>query len=275
MHPQACTRIASGTILLMALTTLGLVAALFVTATPDRTSALVPSFAGKAAAKLGPTDAQRPTLRVGEIALNLEPTRHPAQPMGTNGGLVANEILPQLPAQQQRIALAPLTIDVWNAAERYFAVSGDSPGQIVASALTKVPHDPTGAARHALAYAGPTVWVHRPSYVQDVATGACTMTGVDSTVAYQATIPQWTSPSAVSPALLAWWKAVLEHIRQHEGHHIRIFTDFVNALPARVANQPCSSWDAIIAKWSADIVSAQMAFDVIDAGWAYPVYTGS
>ena len=250
-------------VLLTALTVLGLLAMLFVTATPARTSALVP-----------PIDAGRPAAQVTGLGLNLEPSRHAVEPVATAAAPTAP---PQetLQPQPQLVALAHLTVDVWHAAERYFSVSGDSPARIVASALANVPHDASGAERHAMAYAGPTVWEHRPSYVMDAATGSCTMTGVESTVAYQATVPQWTSPSIVSPGLLAWWKVVLEHIRQHEGQHIRIFTDFVSALPARVANQPCGSWNAIVTTWSADIVSAQAAFDAAEARWAYPVYAGS
>jgi len=125
-----------------------------------------------------------------------------------------------------------------------------------------------------MAYAGPIVWEHRPSYVIDAATGICTMTGVVSSTRYQATVPQWTSPANVPPELLAWWQVVLEHIRQHEGEHIRIFADFVSILPGRVAGQPCSSWEPIVNAWSTDVVSAQAAFDAVEAGWDLPLYSG-
>lgn len=100
------------------------------------------------------------------------------------------------------------------------------------------------------------------------------MTGVTSTVSYQATIPQWTSPSEVPAELLAWWQVVLEHIRQHEGQHIRIFADYAADLPARVSGQSCDSWGPITNAWSAELSAAQSAFDAQEAAWAFPAYAG-
>lgn len=174
----------------------------------------------------------------------------------------------------QLVAVAPLTIDVWNASERYFSVTGSTPGEIVASAKANVPADPSGVKRATMAYAGPIVWHHRPSYVQDPATGSCTMTAVASSVAYQATLPQWTASSRVPQALLAWWLIVLEHIKEHESQHIRIFEKYVGSLPSRIVGQPCSAWDAKIAQWSAELVAAQSAFDAVEAGWELPAYAG-
>ncbi len=172
------------------------------------------------------------------------------------------------------VALSALTVDVWNAEERYFSVEGSTPDQLVASARRNVPADPTGAERSNMAYAGPVAWDHRPSYVQDPKTGRCTMTGLVSTVAYQATLPQWTAPARVPRELYQWWRVVLEHIRAHESQHIRIFENHVGGLPGRVVGQPCSKWDSIINRWSAELVAAQSHFDAVEAGWKLPVYSG-
>lgn len=172
------------------------------------------------------------------------------------------------------VPLPLLTIDVWNAGERYFSAVGSTPREIVASATANVPADQTGAARSTMAYAGPITWDHQPSYVQDPATGSCTMTGMVSNAAYQATVPQWTAPADVPQELVTWWRAVLEHIREHESHHVRIFEGFVADLPARVAGQPCAAWDAIITRWTADIGSAHAAFDAAESHWALPSYAG-
>jgi len=168
----------------------------------------------------------------------------------------------------QLVAVPPLTIDVWNAGERYFSVTGSTPDEIVASAKANVPADPGGFERATMAYAGPIAWDHRPSYVQDPATA------VASSVAYQATLPQWTASSSVPQALHAWWLIVLEHIREHESQHIRIFEEYVGSLPTRIVGQPCSAWDANIAQWSAELVAAQSAFDAVEAGWELPAYAG-
>lgn len=166
----------------------------------------------------------------------------------------------------------PLAVDVWNAEERYYSVSGSTPEELLASAMANVPSDPSGSARSTMAYVGPIDWQHRPSYVQDPATGTCTMTGVASHVAYQATVPQWTAPSSVHPSLIAWWEIVLAHIGEHESEHVRIFAAHVNALTDRVAGQPCAAWDAIIGQWSAEVSAAQAAFDVAESLWAPPTY---
>ena len=172
------------------------------------------------------------------------------------------------------VELTPLTVDVWNADERYFAVTGETPELIVASAQADIPPDRSGAERYAMAYAGPTVWDHVPTYAIDPSTGRCTMTGVSSTTRYEATLPQWTAPSEVPPEMITWWAAVLEHLRVHEGEHIAIFEEYVSLLPSRVAGQPCSSWEGIVNAWSAELVSAQTAFDAAESGWALPVYAG-
>lgn len=262
MHRLATARRRIVTFLLMALSVLSLVVTLLVTAPTATTSALVPATEQA----LGDPSA----VAVDQAEPDWRERPHVAAP--------ADPVAPTLAATPapgpQLVALPALAIDVWNAAERYFAISGDSPEAILASGKANIPADPSGAERHAMAYAGPILWQHLPTYVIDASTGDCTMTGVTSTVAYQATVPQWTSRSNVSPALLAWWQVVLEHIRAHEGEHIHIFTDFVNALPGRVAGQPCSAWGSIVDQWSADIVSAQAAFDASEAGWVYPRYMG-
>ena len=125
-----------------------------------------------------------------------------------------------------------------------------------------------------MAYVGPIVWEHLPSYVMDPSSGACTMTGVTSSTRYQATLPRWISPSKVPAELLAWWRAVLQHIGQHESGHIRIFARYVRALPSRVVGQPCSKWQAKVTAWSADLARAQANFDAAEARWVFPKYIG-
>ncbi len=212
------------------------------------------------------------------------PAQRPSVVATPSSAPVATEMVPTVAATApaatpvsapavQLVALAPLTIDVWNADERYFSVSGSTPDEIVASAVANVPSDPSGAARSTMAYVGPTTWGHRPSFVQDPAIGTCTMTAVASTVVYQATLPQWTAPSSVQPELLAWWQLVLAHIQEHESEHVRIFEAYVNALPDRVVGQPCAAWDAIVGQWTAEVAAAQSAFDVAESHWALPAYT--
>ena len=181
---------------------------------------------------------------------------------------------PAAPPSIHLVALPSLKVDVLNARERYFSVSGRTPALILASARRNIPSDPSGNVRDSMAYVGPIVWEHLPSYVMDPSSGACTMTGVTSSTRYQATLPRWTSPSKVPAELLAWWRAVLRHIGQHESGHVRIFARYVRALPSRVVGQPCSKWQAKVTAWSADLARAQANFDAAEARWVFPKYIG-
>ncbi len=178
------------------------------------------------------------------------------------------------PPSIRLVALPSLKVDVLDARGRYYSVSGRTPAQIVASAKRNIPADPSGKDRNSMAYVGPVVWEHMPSYVMDQSSGACTITGVTSSTRYQATLPRWTSPSKVPAELLTWWRAVLRHIQEHESGHTRIFAKYVRALPSRVAGQPCSNWQAKVTAWSADLARAQANFDAAEARWVFPKYTG-
>ena len=86
------------------------------------------------------------------------------------------------------VAVAPLTIDVWNAEERYFSVVGSTPSELVASAEASVPADrKRSRARHDGVRRAESHGTTELSYVLDPATGSSTMTGVASSVVYQAT----------------------------------------------------------------------------------------
>ena len=241
-----------------------------------RTNPLPAGVAQATAPRLIPTEEDVPNA-VPEVDAGPDELRHRADRAPTPA--VEPMAEPHVPdvevvSAPPLIALPLLAADVWSAEERYFAISGGTPDELIASAKASVPADPHGLDRAAMAYAGPTAWQHQPSYVVDPSSAACTMTGVISTVSYQATIPQWTSPSEVPAELLTWWQVVLEHIRQHEGQHIRIFADYAADLPARVSGQSCDAWGPITTAWSAELSAAQSAFDVQEAAWAFPRYIG-
>ena len=241
-----------------------------------RPNPLAAGVAQATALRLVPTEEDFPNA-VPAADAGPEELRHRAERAPTPA--VEPTAVPYLPpapvvAPSPLIALPLLAADVWSAEERYFAISGGTPDELIASAKASVPADPHGIDRASMAYAGPTVWQHQPSYVIDPSTGACTMTGVTSTVTYQATIPQWTSPSHVPAELLAWWEVVLEHIRQHEGQHIRVFAHFAADLPARVSGQACDAWGPITNAWSAELSAAHSAFDAQEAAWEFPSYIG-
>jgi len=225
-----------------------------------------PIAAAVAVADIGPGDL--PTRRW------LPATRAPASLAAPPVVEAAVAVAPAPVAEATLVALPLLFADVWNAEERYFAISGASPGELIASAKAAIPSDPNGVPHNAVAYSGPVAWDHVPSYVMDPSSGACSMTGVTTTASYQATLPQWTSPSHVAPELLVWWQAVLEQLRQHEGHHVSIYADFVADLRARAVGQSCDTWVSIATQWSADLTAAHAAFDAQEAAWVFPSYAG-
>jgi len=248
--------------------TLGLVMTSLVTANPTGTSASVPSSIAQAVLpSVATAEQELPIDRPDSAAAATSTTAPTEQP-------TLEEATPAPARADLLVALVPLTVDVWNAEERYYSISGTTPDEIIASAKASVPADPTGTERQTMAYAGPIAWNHQPTYIQGPATGSCTMTGIVSSVRYQATIPQWTAPGSVPPELLAWWQAVLEHIGEHESQHIRIFEDYVSALPGRIVGQPCDAWAGIISQWSAEVLAAHATFDAAEASWPFPAYNG-
>ncbi len=246
---------------------LGLIPGSTFSASPSEPSARTPSSRPEATDRPIPTEGALPEH---DLAI-----RRPSGAAGPPAGPAATEAPTAEPRPAiQLMAVTPQTIDVWNAEERYFSVTGSTPDEIVAAAKASVPADPGGADRTTMAYVGPTVWDHRPSYVQDPATGSCTMTAVASTVRYQATLPQWVASSSVPQELDAWWRIVLDHIRVHESEHVHIFDAYVRDLPDRVVGQRCDAWDGIIGRWSSELLAAQSAFDAAEERWELPAYTG-
>ena len=172
------------------------------------------------------------------------------------------------------VQLPILFVDVWNAAEEYYAISGATAAELGASMRSGVPASCLEYSGAAVACAGPATQDVEPTYIVNPATGACTLTGATVSVSYVATLPQWSAPPAVSAALLDWWTVVLEHIRWHEEQHVRIFTEQFARLPAMLAGAPCSDAEAIFAQLTNDMTAAQEAFHVQDASWAPPPYPG-
>ena len=171
------------------------------------------------------------------------------------------------------VSLPILTVDVWNAAESYFSISGTTPNELLQSARTNVPAHCLEWSGQAVACAGPSSQTVDPTYVVS-AGGACTLTGAQVSVMYTATLPQWTAPSEVPAKLVDWWRAAIEHIRWHEEQHVRIFADQYSRLPALLQGQPCDAASSLFDAWYADVIAAQEAFHVEDANWVPPPYYG-
>lgn len=172
------------------------------------------------------------------------------------------------------VTLPGLTVDVWNAAEAYYAISGANPAELAASMTANVPSRCLELSAAAVACVGPLTTDIEPTYSGDPTSGACTMTGATISTTYEATLPQWTAPAAVPPELLSWWQTVLEHVRWHEEQHVRIFDDQFARLPAMLAGRSCDDVQSVYDQFQAQMYAAQEAFHAVDANWMPPVYSG-
>jgi predicted secreted Zn-dependent protease len=164
------------------------------------------------------------------------------------------------------VALPMLTISVWNAQVEYFAISGTSPAELLASAKANANH-PHGDS--AMAYVVPS-----QSFDYSTTGPACAVSQFSVMRSYTVHAPQWVAPAVVHPALLGWWQAILDHVAWHEEQHVRIFETNYGTLERELLGQPCEVVQAIIDNWSASLNAAQEAFDASDANWTPPRYTG-
>jgi predicted secreted Zn-dependent protease len=174
------------------------------------------------------------------------------------------------------VALPKLSVTIWHASIRYFAISGKNPNQLEASDQRNIPRSAEGdKVANPFAYTEPNFDALQPSYVFDSYAGSCTMIGLTGKATYQVTMPRWTSPSRVLPQMLTWWKGVLGHVRWHEEQHVRIFEKWIPTLAKRLVGHACSSGQSIINRWTSDVTAAQSDFDYKERTWSlkFP-YTG-
>ena len=80
-------------------------------------------------------------------------------------------------------------------------------------------------------------------------------------------LPRWVGPARVEPALLVWWKQVLDHFAWHEGQHIKIEKSFDKKLRPLLIGHKCSSAKTIIKHWQGSMEAAQDRFDAKDLSW--------
>lgn len=103
------------------------------------------------------------------------------------------------------------------------------------------------------------------------AAGACTITRSTIKARFTIHMPRWTAPKRVPARLLAWWRDVVEFIRDHEAGHVTISQDHVKTLNARLRGATCRSADSIIAKWAKQLNHAQEEFDRVEYSKPWPV----
>jgi predicted secreted Zn-dependent protease len=178
------------------------------------------------------------------------------------------------------VALPKLSTSIPGASKiSYFKVTGDSPSEIVDHIVAKSAKPCLSGSRDVLACVTWKGGGYRWTNTTNPYTGSCTVTTLtivkpNSTVH----LPQLVGQAKVEPALLAWWKPVLDHFAWHEGKHIRIEQKFEKKLRPLVVGHRCSSARAIIRRWERNMAAAQHRFDVSDYHWqpeSSVPYTGS
>ena len=103
------------------------------------------------------------------------------------------------------------------------------------------------------------------------ATGACRITSSKVEVTFTIHMPQWTAPKRVPAPLLAWWRAIVTFIRNHEAGHTAISRDYIKQLNAKLDGAVCSSVNAIVRKWAGQLSAAQEAYDRREYSKPWPV----
>ena len=103
------------------------------------------------------------------------------------------------------------------------------------------------------------------------ATGACRITSSKVAVTFTIHMPQWTAPKRVPAPLLAWWRAIVTFIRNHEAGHTAISRDYIKQLNAKLDGAVCSSVNAIVRKWAGQLSAAQEAYDRREYSKPWPV----
>ena len=176
------------------------------------------------------------------------------------------------PPKPKTVALPKLSVKIAGAnAIKYFSISGDAPIDLD-NAMEKNAHRYCGDHALACVELAPNIdWVTSSNPY----TGFCTITSVSIPLRSTVFMPRWTKPSRVHPALLSWWRKVLDHIAWHEGQHIKIEKSYLAKMKADLTGEPCSHGQSLINRWSTKAKAAQAAFDAKQLStYRYPPYAG-
>jgi len=110
--------------------------------------------------------------------------------------------------------------------------------------------------------------------------GVFVISSVDLTASYTIILPDWTSPAQVPAALVAWWKAVMDHIVWHESQHLAIAREYAPKIKTAMLNARTNAGSKAAAAAAQAVLddekAAQEDFDAQQkaAGWSYPLYSG-
>jgi predicted secreted Zn-dependent protease len=185
-----------------------------------------------------------------------------------------------IPGSDGLVALPTISVKVPASTVDYFSVRGDTVDELVnavarggVTACGQIEYEwYRGDARPSACtqtnFSDLTASIQTAS---NSATGACRITSSKVGVTFTIHMPQWTAPKRVPAPLLAWWRAIVTFIRNHETGHTAISRDYVKQLNAKLDGAVCSSVNAIITKWAGQLSAAQEAYDRREYSKPWPV----
>jgi predicted secreted Zn-dependent protease len=214
---------------------------------------LEPTTIGSAAGCLPQTAAYELSGRREAVAVRDDPLPDVEQPPNTAGGL-AN--------------LPRINVKVNGAEVIYFEIEGDTVAELASSlanggvqscgAINYEWHEGDARPAACAVTSFPNI---EDAIDQRVSNGDCTIAKSTIRGKYAVHMPRWVAPKRVPKRLLAWWREIVEFIRDHEAGHVVINLDFVERLNKRLAGEDCDDADSIIGRWAKELSSAQEDYD--------------
>jgi predicted secreted Zn-dependent protease len=178
------------------------------------------------------------------------------------------------------VRLPTLSPKVSGAAVKYFAVTGDTSIELVASvgrggvkACGMIDYEwYRGDARPSACTITRVSDLRASIRTSTNAAGTCRITRAAVTSSYVIHLPRWTDPDRVPTRLLDWWRRIVDFIADHEAGHVRIGRDYLERLNARLVGKPCEDVTAIVRSWAMQHAEAQAGYDMVeyDKPWPRP-----
>lgn len=224
---------------------------------------LAPTPVGSAAGCVGQTAAYELTGRREAVAVRDDPLPDVDAPPNTAGGL-AN--------------LPSISVKVDGAEIVYFEIVGDTVAELAAS-LANGGVQSCGAINYEWnrgddrpAACAVTAFPNIEDAIdQRITAGGCTISKSTIRAKLAIHMPRWVAPKRVPKRLLAWWRNVVEFIRDHEAGHVVISRDHVERLNRRLVGEDCDDADSIIGTWAKALSSAHEEFDRVEYSRPWPV----
>jgi predicted secreted Zn-dependent protease len=223
---------------------------------------LAPTSIGSAAGCVAQTAAYELSGRREAVAVRDDPLPDVDEPPNTAGG-VTN--------------LPPISAKVNGAEVVYFEIEGDTVAELATSlasggvqscgAINYEWHEGDARPAACTVTAFPGI---EDAVDQRVTSGACTISKSTIRGKFAVHMPRWVAPKRVPKRLLAWWRDIIEFIRDHEAGHVDITLDSLERLNRRLVGEDCEDADAIIGRWAKDLSSAQEEYDRVEYQKPWP-----